>query len=299
MSAIVASLQTLLAFAETARSGSFAAAARELGLSPSAVAKSVARLEQDFGLRLFHRSTRQVALTVDGHELFARCERILGEMEALRDEAAGARAEPTGTLRLSSTITLGKRVLLPVLAGLMQRHPGLRFEVNLTDRFVDLVRERFDCGIRAGALADSSLVARRIGEMAFPCAASPAFLARHGKPAGPARVLALPWVLFRNPSSGRLRPIAFADMEPATPTAHMVLDDGEAMVEAAAAGLGLVQLPLHMLADALASGRLVEVLRRHRPPAVPVSLVHASTRHVPPRLAALAAELQRLGPFKL
>lgn len=293
----MAGLQTLAAFAETARRGSFAAAARELGLSPSAVAKNVARLEQDFGLRLFHRTTRQVALTVDGHDLFVRCERILAEMEALRDEAAGARAEPAGTLRISVSITFGKRILLPMLARLGERHPKLRFEVSLTDRFVDLVGDRLDCAVRVGPLADSGLVARRIGELHMLCAASPAFVALHGRPTRPAAAAALPWVVFRNPTSGRLRPVVFAQAEPFTPEGAMVLDDGEAMVEAAAAGLGLVQLPQHMLADALAAGRVVEVLRRHRPSPAPLSLVHAAGRHVPPRLAVLAEEFRRVGPL--
>jgi LysR family transcriptional regulator, regulator for bpeEF and oprC len=293
----MAGFQTLAAFAETARRGSFAAAARELGLSPSAVAKSVARLEQDFGLRLFHRTTRQVTLTVDGHELFARCERILDEMDALRDDAAGARAEPSGTLRMSTSITLGKRVVMPLLAQLIQRHPLLRIEMRLSDRFVDLIGERLDCAIRIGPLADSSLVARKIGQMALPFAASPDFLAQHGTPRSPEAALALPWIMFRNPTSGRLRPIEFANTEPAHPQPAMVLDDGEAMVEAAAQGLGLIQVPLHMLEDALAQGRLVELLKRHRPPLLPVSLVHAAGRHVPPRLAALAAAFERAGPL--
>ena len=162
--ATVAGLQSLMAFAETVKHGSFAGAARELGLSPSAVAKSVARLEDDLGVRLFHRTTRKVALTSEGHELHRRCRVIVDEFDALRDAAAGARGAPSGTLRINVPVTYGKLVVLPKLAALLRRHPRITLDVGFSDRYADIVSDGLDAAIRVGHLADSSLVARRIGE---------------------------------------------------------------------------------------------------------------------------------------
>jgi DNA-binding transcriptional LysR family regulator len=133
-------LQGIFAFAEAARQGSFAAAARELGLSPSAVAKAVARLESDLGVRLFHRTTRQVTLTGEGQEMYERCRRVVEEVDALRADAEGIRGQPSGTLRINVPITYGKRIVVPALARLARRHPKLAFDVALSDRWVDLVQ---------------------------------------------------------------------------------------------------------------------------------------------------------------
>src|SRR3990172_1206287 len=160
----MAGMQTFLAFAETAKRGSFAEAARELGLSASAVAKGVGRLEVDLGLRLFHRTTRQVTLTSEGHELYARCRRIVDEIEALRDDASGARAEPSGTLRLNAPLVLGRMAVVPALPARVRPHPNITLPVRFSDRYVDLVREGLDAVVRIGHLPDTTLVGRHIGD---------------------------------------------------------------------------------------------------------------------------------------
>ena len=168
----MARMQGMAAFAETVRQGSFAAAARELGLTPSAVAKSVARLEADLGLRLLHRTTRQVSLTSDGHDIFERCRRIVDELDALRADAEGVRGEPSGTLRLNAPVTFGRKVLMPQLARLVARHPRIALDVTFSDRFADLVKEGFDAAVRighsarfhAGRAADRTAAPRRVRE---------------------------------------------------------------------------------------------------------------------------------------
>jgi DNA-binding transcriptional LysR family regulator len=175
-------LQQFLAFAQTARRGSFAAAARDLGGSPSTLAKSVARLETGLGVKLFHRTTRQVTLTADGERLFHRCERVLAEFEDLKADASGVRAAPSGTLRLDVPVFYGRRFVLPILAKLQCEHPALVFEVRLRDGFADLVKDGIDLAVRAGALSDSSLVARRIDSQGLVLVASPAYLRAHGTP---------------------------------------------------------------------------------------------------------------------
>jgi len=290
----MAGLQAFMAFSETAKHGGFAGAARELGVSPSAVAKNVARLESDLGLRLFHRTTRKVALTSEGHELFERCRRIVEEIEALRDDAAGARAEPSGTLRLNVPITFGKRAVVPKLAELVRRHPKIALDVSFTDRYADLVSEGLDASIRVGPLADSTLVARPFASQAMIVCGSPSYLREHGAPRNPEALARHRCLVSRMPTSRRLRPWRFArdgQGVEVVPPPSVVMDDGEAMVAAAVASMGLVQVPDYMADEALARGKLVEVLKRFRPQAMPIALVYPSARRVTPRLKALIAAL--------
>jgi len=290
----VTGLQSFLAFAETVKRGSFARAAQELGLSASAVAKSVGRLEADLGLRLFHRTTRRVALTSEGRELYARCQRIAGEIEALRDDASGARAEPSGTLRLNAPIVLGRTVVVPALAALVRRHPKVALEVGFTDRYVDLIGEGLDAVIRIGQLSDSTLVARHIGDQALVVIAAPSYLETRGVPKTPGELASHSCLTFRNPSTGRPRPWAFHDGRRAVefrPGSPVVMNDGEALVVAAAEGMGLAQVPDYMAVNELRRGRVAEVLKRYRAPPLPISLVYPSTRRVTPRLDALVQAL--------
>jgi DNA-binding transcriptional LysR family regulator len=286
----MAGLQAFLAFTETAKHGGFAGAAREMGLSASAVAKSVGRLEEDLGLRLFHRTTRQVTLTSEGHELYARCRRIVGEIEALRDEAAGARSEPTGTLRLSAPVVLGRLFVVPALAALTQRYPRLALDIAFSDRYADLIKEGLDAVVRVGHLPDSSLVARQIGEQSLLVCGAPSYLRTRGTPRAPADLAAHTCLLFRMPSTGRLRPWQLQDGRRAiefVPESACIMNDGEALVAAAAEGMGLLQVPDYMAAHEIRAGRLIEVLARYRAPPLPISVVYPSARHLTPRLRVL------------
>ncbi|QDF97670.1 LysR family transcriptional regulator [Azoarcus sp. DD4] len=290
----MAGLQTYLAFAETVRHGSFAEAARRLGLSASAVAKSVARLEEDLGVRLFQRTTRQVSLTIEGQTLYERVCRIADEIEALHDEASGARAEPTGTLRLNAPVVLGRMLILPALAALRRRHPALAMEVELSDRQVDIVGERVDAALRIGPLADSTLSARRIGQHQIVVIAAPHYLEQHGQPATPADLAGHACLRFRMPSSGRVRPWDFivdGSLLELNPPSAVTINDGEALVAAVAEGVGLAQVPDYMTTRAIEAGRVVEVLAAFRPPPLPISLVYPSARRITPRLRALMEAL--------
>lgn len=290
------SLEQLIAFDAAAQHRGFAGAARALGLSPSAVAKNVARLEADLGQRLFHRTTRQVTLTQDGEALHVRCQRILEELDALEGERVGA-GEARGTLRLDLPITYGRQVVVPVLAQLVGRHPALRLDVRFSDRFADLVKEGLDAAVRIGPLDDSRLVARMFDQHPINTYASPAYLRRRGRPEHPDEVVAHEGLVFRNPTTGRDRPWHFRvgrrDVSVA-PAARIRLGDGDALVAAAVEGLGLVQVPDYMAAEAVRRRRLVEVLAAHRPAPLAVSLVWPSQRHVPARVRLLAEALTAL-----
>jgi LysR family transcriptional regulator, regulator for bpeEF and oprC len=290
----MARMQGMAAFAETVRQGSFAAAARELGLTPSAVAKSVARLEADLGLRLLHRTTREVSLTSDGHGLFERCRRIVDELDALRADAEGVRGEPSGTLRLNAPVTYGRKVLVPQLARLVARYPRIALDITFSDRFADLVKDGFDAVVRIGHLRDSTLVARPIAQQRLVVCASPAYLESARRPTKPDALSGHRCLVFRMPSTGRIRPWEFVTggrLRSFTPRSEVTMNDGEALVAAAVAGLGLVQVPDIMADGDLRAGRLVEVLKAHRSPPVPIALVYPSSRQVTPRLRALVDAL--------
>lgn len=291
------SLQQLAAFAETAKHGSFAAAARESGSAPSTLAKAVARLEQALGVRLFHRTTRQVTLTPDGERLYRRCQRLLAEVEELQADASGVREAPSGTLRIDMPIVMGRRLLLPVLARMSQRHPGLLLDVRLQDGYVDLVKEGIDVAVRVGALKDSSLVARRFTTQAMVLVASPAYLEAQGTPRRVDQLAAHSALLFRMPSSGKDRPWQFRQRgQPVElhPRSRVRINDGEGLLEAARLGLGLAQLPDYFVRDQLARGELVEVLPAARPAPLPVSIVYPAARLLPLRVRLLLEELDAL-----
>lgn len=290
-------LQQVAAFAETAKHGSFAAAARETGQAPSTLAKAVARLEEALAVKLFHRTTRQVSLTPDGERLFGRCQRLLAEVEELQAEAAGVRQAPSGTLRIELPIVLGRRWILPVLASLAQRHPALSLDVRLQDGYADLVKEGVDVAVRIGELRDSTLVSRRLGSQAMVLVASRAYAQAHGLPRRLDQLAAHDAVLFRMPSSGKDRPWLLRQRGRPTelhPASRVRVSDGEGLVEAVKLGLGLAQVPDYFVHDELARGELVEVMPHARPPPLPISIVYPSARLVPQRVRVLIDELVRL-----
>jgi len=290
-------LQQLMAFAETAKHGSFAAAARELGSAPSTLAKAVGRLETALGVKLFHRTTRQVNLTPDGERLFERCQRVLAEVDDLQAEAAGTRAVPAGVLRIDVPIVYGRRFVMPILAKLVRAHPALQLDVRLSDGFADLVRDGVDLAIRAGHLQDSTLVARRLDRQSMVLCASAHYLQAHGTPRRIEDLGGHAAVVFRQPTSGRSRPWQFRQRGVPVelhPPAQVRVNDGEGMVEAARLGLGVCQLPDHMVADELARGSLVELLPSCRPEPVPISVVYPSGRLLPARVRVALEALEAL-----
>jgi LysR family transcriptional regulator for bpeEF and oprC len=293
------SLQQIVAFAETAKYGTFAAAARATGSAPSALAKAVARLEQELGVRLFHRTTRQVSLTPDGERLYRRCQRLLLEIDEFHAEASGVREEPTGVLRIDMPIVLGRRFVLPVLAELLRRHPGLSLDVRLQDGYVDLVKEGIDAAIRIGELVDSTLMSRRVASHAMVLVASPGYLHGRGTPRTVDQLDGYDALVFRLPSSGkdrtwRLRSKGLAQVD-LLPQSRVRVNDGEGLVQAALLGLGLAQLPDYFVRDELARGELVEVLPQARPVPTAISIVYPGAKLVPHRVRVLIDALQGLG----
>lgn len=281
-------LGSLAAFVKAAELRSFTGAARALGITPSGVGKSIARLESSLGVRLLHRTTRRIGLTNDGAVFFEQCRRILSELESARGLMSNRGAAPRGRLRISVPITLGKRIIIPGLTRFLAHHPDVELDVSLSDRRINLVEDGVDVAIRIGSLTDSSLVAKPIGQQQIVTIASASYLAA-GDIASLGDLALRRCFSFRMPSTGRERAWTFRfDGRPVEwrPRSFLTLDDGEALVAAARAGLGVTQVPSYMADDALASGELVEILPHLRPRPDPIHAVFASRHNVPARVRA-------------
>lgn len=290
-------LQQFIAFSATARSGGFAAAAREQGVTPSTIAKAVARLEAELGVKLFHRTTRQVQLTPDGERLYERCRRVLAEVDELHADALGARAEPSGVLRISMPVFYGKRLVMPLLIGLTRRYPKLKLDLRFSDRFADLMQENLDLAVRIGTLADSSLVARRIDRQQLVLCAAPAYLAANGAPRRIDELARHKAIAFRLPTTGRQRAWQFRQNGlpvELLPDPAIFLNDTESLCDAMINGAGVCQLPDNVVEAELNRGELVELLPSCRPPPMPISLVHQSGRLLPARVRAAIDALDAL-----
>ncbi|WP_149537086.1 LysR family transcriptional regulator [Siccirubricoccus phaeus] len=253
-------------FVRVVQSGGFSAAARTLGLSPSAVSKLIGRLEARLGARLLSRSTRRLQLTPEGLTFHDRAVRILADITAAEQEA-GAGAAPRGRLRVNSSVPFGMHRLLPLLPGFLARHPAVQVDVTLTDRVVDLLEERADIAIRVGPLRESRLVARKLGESRMVVVAAPAYLARHGTPQRPEELAAhnrigfsfartvAGWP-FRKPGGGTLL---------LPPEGNALVSDGEQSRLLALAGLGIGRFGAYHVGADLAAGRLVPLLEAWNP----------------------------------
>jgi DNA-binding transcriptional LysR family regulator len=286
------SLSGLSAFVATVEAGGFAPAARRLGLSASAVGKSVARIEARLGLRLLSRTTRQVVMTFEGEQLYARATRLLDDLRDMESMMASQRAAPMGRVRVSLPATLGRMVIIPRLAQFVASYPGIELDMGLDDRTVDLVEGGYDLAIRTGTLEDSGLIARRLAPHRFVLCAAPAYLATRGTPGVIADLAGHNCIRFRYPSTGLLERWSFDGREVDRELgAGAVFNDGEAVVLAAQAGMGVAQLPDYAAAPGLADGRLVLLLPDHRCERGSLWLVRPSHRASLPRVETLAGFL--------
>jgi DNA-binding transcriptional LysR family regulator len=293
----LAGLTTLLAVADRR---SFTAAAAELGVPPSAVSQTVSGLEQRLGVRLLQRTTRSVGLTEAGERFIARLRPALAGVQAAVESLDEVRGQPTGTLRLNVPRLASQWVVAPLLEPFLAAHPGLRLDIAIDDGFTSIVDAGFDAGIRLGEMLDQDMVAVRLtGDMRTAIVASPAYLAAHGAPKHPRELLRHACINYRRISSGTVyrweftvkgREVTIAVDGP------LVTNDGDLMVRAAEDGVGLAYLMENMVADQLASGRLVRVLERYCPPFPGLFLYYPSRAQLAPKLRALVDFLRDRGP---
>jgi DNA-binding transcriptional LysR family regulator len=274
-------LHAITAFVRVVETGSFAAAARRMNLSVSNVSRHVAELENHLGARLLNRTTRRVSLTEPGRAFFERTVQLLADLEEAEAEAS-AGLEPRGVLRVTCATAFGVRHLAPAIAAYGERHPRVRFDVELSDRLVDLVEEGFDLAVRMGEVRSQALIARRLGESSLVCCAAPAYLARHGVPRVPADLArhACLTYAYSQPADtwrftdakGRVHAVKVSG------PAHA--NHGEMLCALSVAGLGVHLEPDVVVAPDVRAGRLVPLLPRYAAPAVPIHAVYASRRHL-------------------
>ncbi|KAB0489818.1 LysR family transcriptional regulator [Pseudomonas psychrophila] len=267
-------LSGLEIFVETAQSQSFVATGRKIGISASAVSKSISRLEERVGVRLFQRSTRTVRLTSEGEVFLERCRRILGEIQAAEDDLSAMTTSPRGRLRVGLALAAG--LPLPVISAFMERYPEIQLDLDFTDRMVDVIDEGFDVVIRGSELQDSRLMSRPLGPYRSCLVASPAYLQNRGIPTKPADLLDHCCLHYRWQNSGKLYQWPFKKQQAiqageSLPTT-MVCSNVEALIYLAQAGRGIACVPDFAVKDSLADGRLEKVLSS--------SLVGGSTFHV-------------------
>ncbi len=269
--------------------GSLAEAGRRLGLSPPAVTRALAGLEERLGVRLLERTTRRIAPTEAGARLGEQARRLLSDYAEAMAEAMGEGASPRGRLRIAAPLVFGRRHVAPIVTAFLDAHPAVSAELVLSDWPVDLVEEGVDVALRIGPLGDSGLVARRVGQVRHVVAACPDYLARRGTPATPGDLPAHEAVAFAIPGAApEWRFAAPATGEPVAVRVapRFTVTQAEAAVAAACAGRGVVRALSYQVAEELADGRLVRLLREWEPPAVPVHLVFPTARLMAPRLRA-------------
>ena len=287
-------LAQLELFTRIVERGGFSAAAADRGVSRPAATAAIKALEARLGVRLLQRSTRHLSPTVEGEAYYGRCVQVLADLEAAAGEAGGA---VSGLVRVDVPGNLARTLLLPALPALLRRHPELCVHIGEGERFVDLVREGVDCVVRAGELADSDLVVRRLGVMHEVTCASPAYLEQHGAPASPDALDGHLMVGFVSSRTGQVAPLEFVQagrtVERMLP-ARVLVSGSDASAVAARLGLGLVQAPRRRFDDDFASGALVEVLAEFAPSPTPVSILYPSRRQLSARVRVFVAWLEEV-----
>lgn len=284
------SLSNIKTFVCVAQTKSFVKAANNLGLSPPATSKAIAKLEQELGVKLLHRTTRSVSLTAEGERFYEVAGRLLEEMDGLAQEFKDSLGEPRGRLKISMPAIYGRMCGTKVLAKFLRAYPQIFVELSLDDRVVDLAAEGFDVVIRVGDLADSAnLIARRLFLDSLVTCATPEYLDRWGRPQHPDELERHNCLNFRSHKTGRTVPWFFTideKTERRNFTGTLTVDDGEAVSQATMLGVGIGQMPGFMAVDALRQGILEEVLIDYKPPYVPFTALYLDRRLVSSRISA-------------
>jgi DNA-binding transcriptional LysR family regulator len=291
------SLRGILSFTRTADLGSFAAAARDLGVSAVAVSQNISRLEAALGARLLARSTRALALTPEGENFLSQCRAPLAALEAACQETREEAQTARGLVRASLVSPVAFLYLVPLLPLFFKRHPQIRLELELSEDTRPLIDKRFDVGIRVGAMQDASFVARPLGPLRLPLCASPAYLAQHGVPRHIEQLSAKPHSLLALHISGQEQPTPFylqarsdgarsLQLLSTTDRCRLACSDFRSLLQACIDGLGIAQLPQPLALAALREGQLRSVLPAHAPEGWQLFLHYPSRKQLPARVRA-------------
>lgn len=276
-------LRAMATFVRIADCGSLTAAADALSQSPASVVRSLAALERHLGVRLLNRTTRRIALTPEGAEYLHWCRRMLAEFDAMENRMEASAKTPGGILRLTAPVEFGSRFVAPVVNGFLRAYPAMTVELVLLDRMVDLLEEGLDLAIRIGHLPDSSIMVSALGHTRPVLVASPGFLDEHG-PIHQVRDLRdLPCISFL-PWAARWDFTVAGQPVQVQPRLRLSTNQIQPALRAAEAGLGVMRALHYQVADALAAGRLIRVLRDSEPPDLPVQFARPQRRLISPRV---------------
>lgn len=279
--------QSLQVFVKVAECGGFAAAARELAMSPPAVTRAVSALEDRISTRLLLRTTRSVRLTESGARFLSDCKRILADLEEAEEAAVGSHATPRGDLQITAPVLFGRQYVTPILGEFLDKYPQVNCRALFLDRNVSLMDEGLDVAIRIGELPDSSLVAIRAGTVRVVTFAAPAYLERHGVPRHPTELAnhrlvksqgisaSLQWDFHEN---GAVLPVRIYP--------RVQMNTNDAVIEIVSRGWGISRLLSYQVASLVAEGKLQTILTGYEPPPIPIHVVHQEGRMVSSKVRA-------------
>ncbi len=282
---LVDKLRLMSVFVAVAEEESFAGGARRLGISPPAVTRAIAALEDRLGVKLLNRTTRFVRTTEAGQRYLDDSRRILGEVDEADESAAGINAEPRGDLAITAPVLFGKLFVLPVIVEFLQRYPAVEVSALFLDRAVNLLEEGFDLGVRIGDLPDSSMKAIRVGSVRLVLCASPDYLEKHGTPRSPAALSGHTIIAatgISHTSDWRFRQgfeLSAVRVKP-----RLTVSSNDAAIEAVLLGFGITRLLSYQVTPQLASGRLKVILSEYEPAPMPIHVVHREERHASARV---------------
>jgi DNA-binding transcriptional LysR family regulator len=276
------------AFTRVVESGSFVKAAALLDLPRNTVTKQVQALELHLRTKLLHRTTRRVSMTNDGAAYYERMSRLLEEWEEVESTLADAQASPRGRLRVDMASATATQLVIPALPAFHARYPDVQLHIGVSDRPADLISERVDCVVRAGRVTNPSLIARHVGDLPLVTCATPDYLKRHGHPTHPSD-LEKEHMLVRYFFAGSERQLPIelvrGDERISVKGRHFIaVNDGNALLAAGLAGLGILHIPAFIVQPHIDAGTLVPTLEKWSADAVPISIVYSSNRHLSTRV---------------
>jgi LysR family transcriptional regulator for bpeEF and oprC len=280
-------LQAMQVFVRVVETGNLTRAADGLQLPKATVTTLIQQLEAELGVKLLNRTTRKVSVTADGVAYYPRCLAILAQVRETEESLGQRHASPSGRLRIEVPTLIARLVIVPALPGFFARYPDIQLELGCSERRADLIEEGIDCAVWSGDLDDSTLIARRIGQLYFGTCAAPAYLAAHGQPRHPDELTAHRCINHFSPRTGKIFDWVFAKNGARIQTSlrgYIALDDENSYVTAAEAGLGIAQIPAFVLKEAMERGRLELVLGDWFAEPAPLSVVYPQNRHLSVKL---------------
>lgn len=291
-------LDDMLAFIKVVDTRSFTAAADRLNLSKSVVSRRIGELENRLGARLLNRTTRKLSLTEVGQAYYERCTRILADLEEAEQAVADLHAAPRGRLRVNAPVSFGVMHLAAAVAEFVERYPAVEIDMDLNDRYVDLVDEGYDLAIRIGRLRDSSLIARRLAPARMALCASPAYLIKHGTPQSPDDLANHQCLIYTNLATPDVWQLQVnGETRAVRVSGPLRGNNGELLRDAAVAGMGIVMSPTFLCGNALSSGTLLSFMADSLPSDAGVNAVYPQNRHLSPKVRVFVDFLvQRFGP---